>query len=71
MARALPLLGLILWFLPLLWPDDAGLAASGSTTIRYIFGVWCFLILCAAIIGARMSRQTDEEDSTPSQDAID
>ena len=54
-ARALPLLGLFLWAVPLLWgPMTASLA------LIYIFAVWGLLILGAFILTRRL---TDEESA--------
>jgi len=48
-ARLLPVLGALMFAVPLLWPgaDDPGGAAPVPTSraIRYIFGVWALLIL--------------------------
>ena len=48
-ARLLPVLGALLFAVPLLWPaaNDAGGAAPVPTSraIRYIFVVWALLIL--------------------------
>ncbi|TDK41225.1 hypothetical protein [Antarcticimicrobium luteum] len=48
-ARLLPVLGALLFAVPLLWPgaEDAGTAAPVPTSraIRYIFVVWALLIL--------------------------
>lgn len=48
-ARLLPVLGALLFAVPLLWPgaEDAGAAAPMPTSraIRYIFLVWALLIL--------------------------
>jgi hypothetical protein len=43
-VRLLPLLGLALWMVPLMWskPDDGALPMS--TALRYIFGIWLFVV---------------------------
>jgi len=53
--RFLPLIGLCLWMVPLLWPlpevEGAAVQASGadpmpmSTALRYLFGVWLALVI--------------------------
>jgi hypothetical protein len=62
-ARLLPLLGLLLWAVPLLWrnaPED-GVASSGA--LIYIFGVWCALVLAAALLSARLQLRDGDEQS--------
>lgn len=55
-ARALPLLGLFLWAVPLLWgPMTASLA------LIYIFAVWAGLALMAALIVAALERNPGSE----------
>lgn len=51
--RFLPVLGGALWMVPLLWPAANG-AAQGdaeampmSMALKYIFGIWFFLVLTA------------------------
>lgn len=47
LARALPVIGSVLWAIPLLWPQGEG-GAANSNAIVYIFGVWIVLILASA-----------------------
>ncbi len=59
--RLLPVLGLILWMVPLLWPTPADTDAEPvlmSEAIYYVFGVWVFLI----VLGAVMWRQLGGSD---------
>lgn len=73
-ARLLPLLGALLFAVPLLWPTPDGAAvaadsamAPGASAVKmseamvYVFGVWAILIaLCALFgIGARYWGQND------------
>lgn len=46
-ACAVPLLGWILWWLPLFW-QGPGQAVPASQALTYIFGTWLALALCAA-----------------------
>ncbi|WP_339766138.1 hypothetical protein [uncultured Pseudosulfitobacter sp.] len=43
--RLLPVLGMLLWMVPVLWPtrDETG-HVTMSAAIYYVFGVWCVLI---------------------------
>ena len=45
-ARVLPVLGIILVLLPILWTGEAAL----SSTAIYIFAAWVVLIVIAAIV---------------------
>ncbi len=55
-ARALPVLGLLLWLVPLLWavPDTS---TSASTGLIYIFAVWLGLPIIAGILIHAMNRR--------------
>ncbi|WP_375263787.1 hypothetical protein [Palleronia sp.] len=65
-ARLLPILGTILFMLPLLWA-----AGPGGTTARsglYLFGSWFVLILVAAGLARPLTRAAeaarDDRDAT-------
>lgn len=65
-ARALPVLGLLLWLVPLLWavPETSTSASSG---LIYIFAVWLGLPIIAGILIHAMSRRAQppgSEDET-------
>jgi len=54
-ARLLPVVGALLWLVPLLWPQSgadpaAHAGTSTSAAILYIFGVWTFLALAALLV---------------------
>lgn len=54
-VRLLPILGLLLWMLPLIWPQEpAGDAVRMSAAYLYIFAVWYLLILFGAILAVRL-----------------
>ncbi|SMD11702.1 hypothetical protein [Primorskyibacter flagellatus] len=44
-ARLVPLLGVVLFAIPLLWPRGPDMGIMTSRTILYLFGVWVVLIL--------------------------
>ncbi len=48
--RMLPVLGVILWLLPLLWRGAGGTGIA----VQYVFGVWVFLIVLAALLSRRL-----------------
>ena len=65
-ARLLPVLGVFLFFLPLLWPEQAGeagnVAPAMSSAITYVFGVWAVLIFLAVLFGLVVKRtEADRE----------
>jgi len=68
-ARLLPLLGVLLLLVPLMWPgSDRAAVASGqvapvpmSTAITYIFAVWVVLIAGAALFGVAARRWGGDE----------
>ncbi|MEM1371116.1 MAG: hypothetical protein AAGG72_02690 [Pseudomonadota bacterium] len=67
--RLLPVVGVMLWMLPLFWPT--GTAETGepvmlSTALTYIFGVWVLLtLLCAALW--RVLRPTLSREAEPGE----
>ena len=65
-ARMLPIFGLVLWLVPLLWPADMSTAqdvSQGGISIAaaslYVFGVWALLI-CLGIVLARTVPDHDQ-----------
>ncbi|MCR8825768.1 hypothetical protein [Pseudosulfitobacter koreensis] len=67
--RLLPVLGLMLWMVPTLWPsgDEAGHVAM-SGVIYYIFGVWCVLIGLSAWLWRGLRRSAEDAASDPKHD---
>jgi hypothetical protein len=63
-ARALPVLGLLLWLLPLLWsvPEDG---PSASTAMIYIFSIWIGLPLVSGALVFAMKRLRDPAAEDP------
>ena len=60
-VRLLPLLGLMLWLAPLIWPVagpagtemDAGEGVSTSMALIYIFGIWIGLVVVSFLLWRR------------------
>lgn len=50
MSRALPVIGALLWAVPLLWPTGPDSGTSTSVAIIYLFGVWLGMVLLGAIM---------------------
>jgi len=65
-ARILPILGAVLFMVPLLWatPGEEGSTVSMSQAITYLFLVWAGLILLSALLAmtARHWSQNDGAD---------
>lgn len=56
-ARVLPLIGLLLWLVPLLWAEEGDAAVRSSSAIIYLFGVWGLLVLGAVRLSSRLAAQ--------------
>ena len=72
--RLLPFLGLLLWMLPLFWPNPAeqvGQTVSTSTAVTYVFAIWVVLIAAAFALSRslrdRLSAdvRNDDEQGAP------
>ncbi len=58
--RLLPVLGLVLWMVPVLWPSgDEAAPVRMSDAIYYVFGVWCVLIGLSAWLWRGLQRGED------------
>lgn len=66
-ARLLPLVGLVLWVIPLLWRSGTAESTSNGSALLYVFGVWVLLIICAAAI-IRALQVNDEPSEAESAD---
>lgn len=58
-ARALPVLGGILWTIPLLWKEQGPDAVSNAAALQYIFGVWVLVILLTALVARLIEPGSD------------
>lgn len=67
-ARLLPVLGLGLWLLPLLFAAD-GEPATTSQALIYIFTVWVVLAGIAAWLSQRMDMDPGPDEPGPWSDA--
>lgn len=63
-ARILPIVGLLLWFVPLVWPnaDSAGTIKTSTATL-YIFAIWIGLIVLGAFLAWRMGPAEDASNA--------
>lgn len=62
-TRVLPLFGLVLMFLPLMWSGGDAQQRLTSTGFVYLFGLWCVLIVLAAVL-ALVLRPADADQDT-------
>lgn len=64
-ARMLPIVGILLWALPLLWGHGADQAVTTSGAMRYIFGIWVLLVVLALGLSSRLKDTTETDRSRP------
>ena len=60
-AKLLPVLGLVLFLLPVLWADEARTAGG----IVYLFTVWALLIGVVAFLSRRLADMTTGPEDDP------
>lgn len=61
-VRLLPLLGVVLLMLPVMWlPAETPEPDTGRGTI-YLFSVWVFLVLAAAVLARGLAPGLDEDE---------
>lgn len=75
-ARLLPVVGALLWLVPLLWPQSGadpamGAGVSTSSAMLYIFGVWTFLALAALLVSLLVDTKSDTKFDVSSDGASD
>ncbi|MEL7345972.1 MAG: hypothetical protein AAFN59_14140, partial [Pseudomonadota bacterium] len=58
-ARLLPVVGMFLFLLPLLWEDSA----TTTTGLFYVFGAWLMLIVAVFLVSRAFSRMLDDDES--------
>jgi len=69
-AQLLPLLGVALLLVPLLWtPSDAEGGVGNAAALLYVFGVWAGLIAGAFSL-VRALRPDEGEDDSAQQDDV-
>ena len=60
-ARLLPVLGLLLWAVPLLWPSGDAPAVRSSGALIYIFGIWALLVCATFLLSLRLGMRLKED----------
>lgn len=66
-GRVLPVLGIALWLVPLLWLGAPGDGVPMSVALIYVFGVWALLILCALLFGLTVRLRQADDAPAPRQ----
>ncbi|HEV8034756.1 hypothetical protein [Yoonia sp.] len=66
-AKLVPVLGAVLWAMPLAWQDDAQGATTNASALVYIFGVWIALIALTAVLSGLM-RSIPQQDHKETSD---
>lgn len=68
-ARVLPVVGAVLFLLPVLWVAGDGSAGTTSGGFIYLFVVWALLILVAALMARGLQRSEPQESEAGEDDA--
>ena len=63
-AKLIPILGILLFLLPILWAGDA--RTSGG--LVYLFAIWGALIVAMAVISRRLMQAEPDADEVGSED---
>jgi hypothetical protein len=63
LVRLAPVLGAILWVVPLLWPNDGELNVGTADAIVYIFCVWFGLVVMSAVLARGVKGIQEDETS--------
>ncbi|WP_372885270.1 hypothetical protein [Shimia sp.] len=56
LTRMLPVIGALLWSVPLLWPSGGDNSPRSSVAIVYLFGVWLGMVLLGALMAWLLKR---------------
>lgn len=64
LARLMPVIGLVLLLVPLLWQEGAG-GMPTSRAILWIFGVWVVLVAATAWLASRRLESEHDAQGTP------
>ena len=60
-ARLAPVLALLLWLLPLFWPQSGDARISSSVALIYIFAVWVAVIALTGALTFALGRNADDD----------
>ncbi len=70
-AALLPILGALLFVLPLLWLGNDGGAARTSHVMIYIFVVWAVLVILSAVIARNLRADPEAREDDDDADGED
>lgn len=59
-ARMLPVLGTVIWLIPLLWRREAGETGGMAAAVAFVFAGWLLLIVLAGLVVRRLRPDADE-----------
>jgi hypothetical protein len=65
-AKLVPLLGAVLWMMPLAWQSDGSGDTENASALLYIFGVWVILIAVTAILSRLLRSDATHSDKATS-----
>ena len=68
-ARVLPILGLFLFAVPLLWSGEQGNDASTRVGVVYLFAIWLGLIVVALFLSLFLRHDIAKPDTESDEDA--
>lgn len=60
--KMLPLIGVVLWLVPLLWPTEGPEQVSSADAIIYVFVIWFILVLAKALSARALEGVSAAED---------
>ncbi len=61
--RLLPILGAVLWLVPLLWPRGEG-GQTNAVALIYMFVIWAGLVVLGAVFSSRLDPLADPDPGT-------
>ncbi len=64
-ARLLPVLAGFLIILPMLWGDSSSDVRRTASDAIYIFAIWLFLVVAAALLARGLSDEAETDDPSP------
>lgn len=59
-ARMAPVLALMLWLIPLFWPQTGAETVTSAAALSYIFGVWAGFIVLSLVLSRLLAKDADE-----------
>lgn len=65
-VRLLPILGILLFLVPLLWSSDGQEPAATARGLVYLFAIWAGLIVAAATL-TRLLRSNERDQDASNQ----